>query len=395
MSAAAKGRGSKTRRAGAKPGKVVGVLGGGQLGRMLGLAGIPLGLSFRFLDVVSDAPAEAVGDLVVGESFQEAGALREFARGVDVVTYEFENVPAACVERLRTMGVGVEPNGEALATAQDRLLEKRLFERVGLRVPKYSAVDTQEELERAVEEIGLPCVLKTRRMGYDGKGQRVLRTGSDVGGAVAALTKGGHAKDGRAGQIVEQFVKFDREVSIIAVGGASGEGAMYPLAENRHENGILSTTRIPARSISAAARQDAEKSVWRIVKTLGYVGVLAVEFFVKDGVFYANEMAPRVHNSGHWTIEGAMTSQFENHLRAILGWPLGSTAARGACVMHNLVGVIPGMEEMLAVEGACVHLYGKSARPGRKVGHVTCIGGDDSAVEAASRRMERIIKRAT
>lgn len=382
----------------------IGVLGGGQLGRMLALAGVPLGLSFRFLDPSADSPAAEVGELIVGE-FKHAPTLRRFAKGLDAITYEFENVPVACVERLVSLGAssgcGVFPNAMSLRTAQDRLLEKQLFGRVGLRVPAYAAVDSQEELDAAVERIGLPAVLKTRRMGYDGKGQKVLRTRGDVEGAVAQLAPGfGSAavtktRSAKAGLILEQFVKFDREVSIIAVRSRSGEFRAYPLTENQHSEGILRVSRAlvgeRGRGEDASITKQAQKHAKRIMRELDYVGVLAIEFFVRDGELLGNEMAPRVHNSGHWTIDGAVTSQFENHVRAILGLPLGSCAARGECVMINLIGELPPLEGMLEIEGAKVHLYGKEPRPGRKIGHVTCVGADGKGVEAAVRRVGRVM----
>lgn len=385
----------------------IGILGGGQLGRMLALAGIPLGLSFRFLDPTPDSPAREVGDLVVGD-FDDPKALRRFAKGLSIVTFEFENVPVASVERLAAMDLDVFPNARSLRTAQDRILEKQLFEREGIAVPPYAAIDSQADLDAAVERLGLPAVLKTRRMGYDGKGQKVLRRPEDVRGAVAELSphaskpnakknspsdKKGTTKRGiqsGAGLIVERFVKFEREVSMIAVAARDGSIATYPLTENVHKGGILRTSTIPASSISPSAARRADAAVRRVVASLGYVGVLAIEFFVHNGELLGNEMAPRVHNSGHWTIDGAVTCQFENHLRAILGLPLGSTAARGPCVMHNLIGTVPPTDAMLAIDGAKLHLYGKEPRAGRKLGHITAIGSD-AAVPKASKALATLI----
>ncbi len=374
----------------------IGILGGGQLGRMIALAGIPLGLSFRFLDPAPDAPAAAVGELIVGD-FNHAPTLRRFANGLDAVTFEFENVPVAALERLAALGLEVYPNANSLRTAQDRLLEKQLFERVGLRVPAYAPVDSQHELDATISTIGLPAVLKTRRMGYDGKGQLVLRRKTDIHSAVATLAPTAARGNSPAALILEQFITFEREVSLIAVAGKDGSRAFYPLTENVHREGILRTSRAPAAGVSNLVRTRAQAAVGKIIDTLGYIGTLAVEFFVHDGQLLANEMAPRVHNSGHWTIDAAVTSQFENHLRAVLGWPLGDTSLRSPCVMHNLIGDAPPLDKMLGVEGAHVHLYGKASRPGRKVGHVTCLhAGPPRApdtTQAAARAIDRLILR--
>jgi len=379
---------------------MVGILGGGQLGRMIALAGIPLGVRCRFLDPSSDAPAGQVGELVVGE-FTDRKVLRAFAKGLDVVTYEFENVPVEAVEFLSTLKrkdgspLPVHPNANALRTAQDRLLEKQLFERVGVKVPPYAKVDSQRELEDALKTIGLPAVLKTRRMGYDGKGQCVLRTRKDVAGAVKAL-RPGKGLTNEAGLIVEAFVKFDREVSIIAVQGdrkLDNFAGTYPLVENRHEGGILRTSRVLRQEGSDRIDLQASELAYRIMAELDYIGVLAVELFVKDGKLLGNEIAPRVHNSGHWTIEGAATSQFENHLRAVAGWPIGSMEPLAYVIMHNLIGNVPPIEKMLAAGSAHVHLYGKEPRPGRKVGHVTCVSQFDSSLEADSEEIDRLIRR--
>jgi 5-(carboxyamino)imidazole ribonucleotide synthase len=315
---------------------IVGVIGGGQLGRMLALAGIPLGLSFRFLDPSPDAPAAEVGELVVGE-YDDPELLDRLADGAAAVTYEFENVPMAAAERVRAL-----PAAAALEASQDRLVEKQLFRRLGIPIPR---------IDDEVEEF--PAILKTRRLGYDGKGQRLVDSwdGPD------------------ASHVLEERVPFGRELSLLAVRAADGETRFWPLVENVHENGILRTSRAPA---AAAPQAEAEDYGNRLLDALGYVGVLALELFEVDGRLLANEFAPRVHNTGHWTIEGAATSQFENHLRAILRLPLGSTASRPA-TMVNVIGSAPSAEDVLRIPGAHLHLYGKEPRPGRKLGHVTLV----------------------
>lgn len=356
---------------------IIGVLGGGQLGRMLGLAGLPLGLSFRFLDPAADCPARAVGEVHTAD-FDDHTALDRFAAGLDVVTYEFENVPVAAVECLARR-VPVFPPPRALQTAQDRLLEKQLFERVGLPVPPYAPVASLDELRAAVSTIGVPAVLKTRRMGYDGKGQAIIRSAADISSAWAAIGSAPH------GLIVERFVDFQAEVSVIAVRGQDGVTAAYPLVLNVHRGGILHTSRAPAPIAGPDLQHAAEQHALKIMAELGYVGVLAIEFFVTaDDTprLLGNEFAPRVHNSGHWTIEGAETSQFENHLRAACGWPLGSTAPRGHAAMVNLIGSAPPTQQLLAIQGAHPHLYGKSPRAGRKLGHITWVSGEARDADA-------------
>jgi len=333
---------------------LVGVIGGGQLGRMLGLAGIPLGLRFQFLDPSPDAPAREVGALHVG-AYDDRDRLGRLAERAAVVTYEFENVPVEAAEWL-TEKVPVWPPPAALAVAQDRLEEKRLFRRLGIGT---AAID--EEVTR------FPALLKTRRLGYDGKGQERVETRPVPG------TGRVHEES-----VLEEIVPFERELSILAVRGTTGQTAFYPLVENVHEDGILRLSRAPARP---ELQQDAERIATLLLDELGYVGVLAVELFEVEGRLLANELAPRVHNSGHWTIEGAETSQFENHLRAILGLPLGSTAARGEAVMVNLIGTMPPAADVLAITGAHLHDYGKESRTGRKLGHVTIVDPADGQVE--------------
>jgi 5-(carboxyamino)imidazole ribonucleotide synthase len=355
----------------------IGVLGGGQLGRMLALAGLPLGLRFRFLDPSVDACAGDVGELIVGE-FDDQTALDCFCDGVDLATYEFESVPVAAVNTV-ARHVPVYPPPQALEVAQDRLNEKNLFVSLGVPTPAFANVESKSELIRAIDAFGLPTVLKTRRHGYDGKGQFVVRKTEDIEPA--------HANPGFGPFILERLVPFERELSILAVRTKAGEMRFYPLVQNLHEQGILRQSIAPAPGLTAELQTEAEGYAQRIMEAVNYVGVLAVEFFQHDGKLLANEMAPRVHNSGHWTIEGAATSQFENHLRAILDWPLGSTAVQGPVMMFNLIGKTPPLGKVLALPGAHVHLYGKTPAPGRKLGHVTLCGlGDDhnEAVRLAS-----------
>ncbi len=349
----------------------VGVLGAGQLGRMLALAGYPLGLRFRFLDPAPEAPAGQVAERCAAP-FDDPARIERFVQGLDVVTYEFENVP---VELPRWLGgrVPVYPPPAALEVSQDRLHEKTLFGRLGLPTAPFVAVDTRADLDRALAALGTPAVLKTRRFGYDGKGQVVLRSPDDAGRAWEAL--------GGVPLLLEGFVAFERELSVLAARGQDGQTVFYPLVENHHGGGILRLSRAPAPGLTPPLQALAEDYAGRVLRELGYVGVLAIEFFARAGKLVANEMAPRVHNSGHWTIEGAETSQFENHLRAILGLPLGSTQTPGPCAMVNLIGTLPGVRDVLAIPGAHLHLYGKTPRPGRKLGHVTLRGPTPAIVE--------------
>jgi 5-(carboxyamino)imidazole ribonucleotide synthase len=339
----------------------IGILGGGQLGYMLALAGYPLGLHFRFLDPSPEAPVGRIAQRVTAEYTDEA-ALEKFSSGLELVTYEFENVPVEAAKFLAER-VPVYPPPAALEAAQDRLNEKGLFGKLGIATTEFAAVSNTRELDAAVKTIGLPAVLKTSRMGYDGKGQWILRTAEDVSKAKSELPK--------VQLILERFVPFSRELSVLAVRSRSGEIAYYPLVENHHRGGILRLSLAPAPRLEPHIQHAAEDAARRVLESLKYVGVLAIEFFEFEGRLLANEMAPRVHNSGHWTIEGAITSQFENHLRAVLGLPLGSTGAAGHCAMLNLIGDLPESPEVLAVPDAHLHLYGKSPRLGRKLGHVT------------------------
>ncbi len=349
----------------------IGILGAGQLGRMLALAGYPLGLQFRFWTAAGEAPAGALAECLRGP-FEDRELLRRFAAGLDVVTYEFENVPAETARHLSGL-VPVYPSPQILEIAQDRLNEKRLFEGLGIPVPASAPVQDIAELRQAVEQIGLPAVLKTRRGGYDGKGQMVLRQPADVERAGQNL--------GRVPLLLEQFVPFEREVSIIAARGRGGQTAFYPLVENRHHEGILRYSQAPAPGWTPTWQSLGEAHVRRILEAVDYVGVLAVEFFQCQGQLLANEMAPRVHNSGHWTIEGARTSQFANHVRAVLGLPLGSTAPLGHSVMLNLIGAVPSLETLLSFPGLNVHLYGKAPHRGRKLGHLTMTEADEDPLQ--------------
>ena len=339
----------------------IGILGGGQLGYMLALAGYPLGLHFRFLDPSPEAPVGRIANRVTAD-FNDEQALEKFSHGLEVVTYEFENVPVAAAKFLAER-VPVYPAADALEEAQERLREKRLFRGLEIPTTEFAEIATRKDLDAAVKQVGLPAMLKTCRMGYDGKGQWLLRTAEDVEKARAEFPD--------VPLILEKFVPFARELSILGVRGRSGEIAFYPLIENHHRGGILRLSLAPAPNLRANLQQEAENAARKLLKALGYVGVLCIEFFEVDGRLLANEMAPRVHNSGHWTIEGAVTSQFENHLRAILGMPLGSTAAAGVSAMINLIGEIPNSAEVLGVSNAHLHLYGKEPRAGRKLGHVT------------------------
>ena len=342
----------------------VGILGGGQLARMMALAGAPLGLRFLVLDTVADACAGQFAPMVVGD-YTDRAALAEFASRIDVATFDFENVPAESAQWL-TERAPVFPNPRALATAQDRLAEKTLFRELGIPVPPFAVIDTLEQLRAAVADIGTPCILKTRRLGYDGKGQFRIKTPDDVEAAWAALG----AQAAKTGLILEGFVAFQRELSVVAVRSRDGEFRAWPLTENWHVDGVLSASLAPAR-VDDALRDTALAHARKLAEALDYVGVFALELFCCDGELLANEMAPRVHNSGHWTIEGSETSQFQNHLRAVLGLPLGDTRMIGHACMLNWLGEMPDAEPVLREAGGHWHDYGKQPRAGRKVGHAT------------------------
>ncbi len=354
---------------------LIGVLGGGQLGRMLALAGLPLGLRFRFLDPAADAPARDCGEHIIGP-YDDPSALDCFARGLAAATLEFENVPVSTLEAVACR-VPVAPGPLALATGQDRLREKLAFRKLGIPTPRYAPAGTLGEFHAAVEHVGVPCVVKTRRLGYDGKGQAVLRPGAtreDADRAWDELTAGrSEADPASPGVIVEELVPFEREVSMLAVRGRDGSTAFYPLVQNEHGGGILRASVAPAPD-AARLETQARRHAGALLNELGYVGVLAVEFFAVGDRLLANELAPRVHNSGHWTIEGSACSQFENHVRAVAGLPLGGTEMAAPAVgMVNIIGRSPSLEALLGTPGVRPHLYGKRPRPGRKLGHATLL----------------------
>ena len=358
----------------------VGILGGGQLARMMALAGAPLGLRFRVLDNVADACAGQFAPMVVGD-YTDRAALAEFAAQVDVATFDFENVPAASARWLAER-IPVFPAPRARATAQDRLAEKTLFRDLGIPVPPFRAIETRDGLQAAVGAIGTPCILKTRRLGYDGKGEFRLMSPADIDAAWSAL--GAQAQ--RVGLILEGFVAFERELSVVAVRGRDGEFRAWPLTENWHVDGVLSASLAPAR-VSPGIEATALDHARRLAEALDYVGVLALELFCRDGELLANELAPRVHNSGHWTIEGSETSQFQNHLRAVLGLPLGDTRMLGHACMLNWIGAMPEALPLLREPGGHWHDYGKAPREGRKVGHATLRADSAEGLAAALRRV--------
>lgn len=356
----------------------IGVIGGGQLGRMLALAGTPLGMNFAFLDPAADACAASLGEhLLAGYADQDA--LRQLANDVDLVTFEFESVPAETVAFLSQF-VPVYPSAEALRIARDRLFEKSMFRDLGIPTPAFADILSQQDLEAAVASIGLPAVLKTRTLGYDGKGQKVLRQPQDVAGTFAEL--------GSVPCLLEGFVPFTGEVSLVAVRARDGETRFYPLVHNTHVDGIL---RLSVASAAHPLQSLAEDYVGRVLKQLDYVGVMAFEFFEVDGGLKANEIAPRVHNSGHWTIEGAECSQFENHLRAVAGLPLGSTVKLGESAMLNFIGEVPAVEQVVAIDDCHLHHYGKAFKAGRKVGHATLRCQDMTTLKAKIADVEALI----
>ena len=356
----------------------IGVIGGGQLGRMLALAGTPLGMSFAFLDPAPDACSQALGEHLRGD-YNDHEHLRRLADDVDLVTFEFESVPAETVAFLSQF-VPVYPSAEALRIARDRWFEKSMFKDLGIPTPDFADIQSQADLDAAVVAIGLPAVLKTRTLGYDGKGQKVLRKAEDVLGAFAEL--------GSVPCLLEGFVPFTGEVSLVAVRGRDGETRFYPLVHNRHDSGVLA---LSIASTDHPLQALAEDYVGRVLKQLDYVGVLAFEFFEVDGGLKANEIAPRVHNSGHWTIEGAECSQFENHLRAVTGLPLGSTAKVGESAMLNFLGEVPAVEKVTAIADCHLHHYGKAFKAGRKVGHATLRCADMATLKARIAEVEALI----
>lgn len=354
--------------AGVAPGDTIGILGGGQLARMLAMAAAKLGVKVHVYAPEPESPAFEVAAFHTLAEYRDGEALARFAGSVSLVTYEFENVPAEAAAILGAYAP-VRPNSRALETSQDRLVEKRFLRSLGLATAPFAPVDDPGALARAVAQLGRPSILKTRRFGYDGKGQALVREGTDLAVAFRSLGQD---------SILEGVVPFIREVSVVVARGLDGAFAAYEVNENDHANGILATTTLPAK-VDAATQVTALAMARRIAEALDYVGVLTVEMFVVPPSAGApehlvvNEIAPRVHNSGHWTLDGAVTSQFEQHIRAICGWPLGSTRRHGDIVMTNLIGEEAGdWRTLLAQDGVSLHLYGKaSARPGRKMGHVT------------------------
>jgi 5-(carboxyamino)imidazole ribonucleotide synthase len=339
----------------------VGVVGAGQLGRMLALAGYPLGLRCTFLDRSAASPAGQVAPILTGD-LEDAAQLAALAACSDVVTFDWENIPASALKPIERL-VPLRPPRAALEASQDRLSEKALFSKLRIPVAAHAAVDSYPQLTAAARKLGLPGVLKTRRLGYDGKGQFVLRDPAQIEAAWTAI--------GGAGLVYEKFQSFTREVSIVGARSAAGQTVFYPLSVNSHGGGILHYSVAPY--VNAKLERAAHTYLNRIMNALDYVGVLTVEFFVVKGRLIANEMAPRVHNSGHWTIEGCVTSQFENHLRAICDLPLGSTRALGHAAMINFLGTMPDRRRLLNIDGLAFHDYGKEPRPGRKLGHCTIL----------------------
>jgi 5-(carboxyamino)imidazole ribonucleotide synthase len=339
----------------------VGIVGAGQLGRMLALAGYPLGIRCVFLDRSADAPGAQVAPILIGE-LTDAAKLAALAACSDVLTFDWENIPGEALRPLEKL-TRVRPPRAALEVSQDRLAEKALFSTLRIPVAAHAAIDGKEQLIRAARKLGTPGVLKTRRLGYDGKGQFVLRDLGQIDEAWAAI--------GGCGLIYEKFQEFSREVSLVGARSAAGDIVFYPLSANTHGGGILHYSIAPFTN--PALERKAQTYLKRVMKALDYVGVLTIEFFVVKGRLVANEMAPRVHNSGHWTIEGCVTSQFQNHLRAICDLPLGSTRPLGHTAMINFLGEMPDRGRLLGIDGLAFHDYGKEPRPGRKLGHCTIL----------------------
>ena len=339
----------------------VGIVGAGQLGRMMALAGYPLGIRCSFLDRSADAPAAQVAPILTG-GLEDPVLLEELASKSDVLTFDWENISGKALAPLESL-TKVRPPRAALEVSQDRLHEKALFKRLKIPVAEHAAVDSRQDLVETAEKLGIPGVLKTRRMGYDGKGQFMIRRSEDIDAAWAAI--------GASGLIYEKFQSFSRELSIVAARSTAGDIVYYPLSANTHGAGILRYGIAPYAN--RALERTAKIYMKRVLSALEYTGVLAIEFFVVKGRLIANEMAPRVHNSGHWTIEGCITSQFENHLRAICGLPLGSGRPLGHTAMINFLGEMPDRERLLGIEGLAFHDYGKEPRPGRKLGHCTIL----------------------
>jgi 5-(carboxyamino)imidazole ribonucleotide synthase len=357
----------------------VGFLGGGQLARMMGLAGYPLGLRFRCLDPNPESPAADVMEHIQAP-LNDPDALRTFAKDLDCITIESENIPVATLENLLLHGSKINPGIKALATSQDRLYEKTTFQKLGIPTADFANISSREELEHEVQSRGGAFILKTRREGYDGKGQFRIKSPGDVDAAWAAL--------GGRELILEKWLSFDAECSLISVRDTQGNTRFYPLVHNVHKEGILFTTEPWTAFSKKSLQAKAEAYAQKVMQELDYIGVLTIEFFVMGDELIANEMAPRVHNSGHWTIEGAVTSQFENHLRAILCFPLGSTQLREPFTMINVIGHMPSASELLKIEGLCLHDYRKKAAAKRKLGHITLLHPNQEKYEAIIRQLK-------
>lgn len=357
----------------------IGIIGAGQLAQMLATAAIPLGMKVHCIaDTMSDC-AEPVADLFIIDHTDEEGLLA-FAESVDIITFENENIPTGVLELLSDTKPTYPPM-TALATAQDRLYEKNTFKELDIVTTEYHDICSKAELDSAIKHIGLPAVLKTRRFGYDGKGQAIIRNQKDADKAFEAL--------GKHQLILEEFVDFDYEVSLIAVRNGRGDFAYYPLTLNVHRNGILRQSDAPFEDTEL--QLQAERYAKVLLDHFNYVGTLAIEFFVKEGLLIANEIAPRVHNSGHWTIEGCVCSQFENHIRAICNLSLGSTKLKSRTRMYNIIGSAPRLDELLSIPDAHVHLYGKEPKPGRKLGHVTLTDNTHSDFEQECQRVHDLL----
>lgn len=349
-----------------QPGATIGILGGGQLGRMLSVAASRLGFKTHIFEPSANPPAGHVADRVTTASYEDAEALADFAASVDVITYEFENIPTSALDMLESVRP-IRPNRKALAVSQDRLVEKAFLNDLGLKTAPFAAVDDEVDLAEAIDEIGLPAILKTRRFGYDGKGQARLKAPEDAAQALADMAG--------APSILEGFVDFSHEVSVIGARGLDGAVSCFDPGENVHKNGILDTTTVPAR-LTPAQRTDAVLLAAKILNKLDYVGVMGVELFVTREGLIVNEIAPRVHNSGHWTQNGCVVDQFEQHIRAVVGWPLGDGTRHSNVVMENLIGDDVDRIPDYAKEGVAIHLYGKAeAKPGRKMGHINRVTG--------------------
>ncbi len=361
----------------------IGIIGAGQLGQMLGHAARELEYECRFVDP-ADAPPAASTGRVIRAPFDDRKALRQLADFADVITYEFENVPVAALREMSDT-ISIYPPPDALEHAQDRLAEKRLFDALGIPLPGYRRIDSRADIEQAATGLGLPLVIKTRRFGYDGKGQQVIHSVSDIDAAWPAF-------DGKAA-IAEAWVNFDFEVSIIGARNPDAAIVTWPLTVNEHVDGILHTSRAPCRDTGLA--DTASDYITRLLEHLDYVGVLALELFVVGDRLLANEFAPRVHNSGHWTIEGAESSQFLNHLLTITGRRARPTTSRGHAGMLNLIGTIPDSVRQIAENGYYLHDYGKSPRPGRKLGHVTVVAPSASERDARLAAVEQSVTQST